>query len=412
MKEEIKTQKGFIQIPLLIGIVAFIAAVGVATGVVLHKQGELPSTASISEIFKGAEETIVESGEIKSKIEQVSESSKEVVTPEISKSSDEEIQQKATESGETQQLGEAIETQEELQLETESEVEPEPKLKPQSELKSQEEELELDLCAGIICPACQYCLNGKCIARPDGYNDCGNGCQRCINGSCQDYDAACSNCQYCSSDVCANYCQGTDNSCGCTTCINCDDLDGCSGDNYLDYYCSGTSCIFNSDDCSDCSCSCGGYNVEESIANGNCSDGKDNDCDGTVDSSDSGCVSPHATIIRLVDTKGNTQFRSEYNNRNHTWPNPYPVLRVGETITIRVDVDNTVASPVVYEFVGTGFPNTWQTDNQVTITIDNDIFNLETIHLRVFVKNSDNQYRAPYYDDMIQVFYKKEGENR
>ncbi|RLC36714.1 hypothetical protein DRH29_03970 [candidate division Kazan bacterium] len=116
----------------------------------------------------------------------------------------------------------------------------------------------------------------------------------------------------------------------------------------------------------------------------------------------------YATVIKLSDSKGNTELQSEYNNGNHTWPSPYPVLKVGETITIEVNVDNMVADPVLYEFVGTGFPNIWQADNNVTITIDEDIFNLETIHLRVFIKNSDNQYRAPNYDDMIQVFYKKE----
>jgi len=43
------------------------------------------------------------------------------------------------------------------------------------------------------------------------------------------------------------------------------------------------------DDCADCSCSCGGYNVQESSSNNNCSDGKDNDCDGKADSQDTGC---------------------------------------------------------------------------------------------------------------------------
>jgi hypothetical protein len=114
----------------------------------------------------------------------------------------------------------------------------------------------------------------------------------------------------------------------------------------------------------------------------------------------------YATVVKLTDSKGNVQFQSEYNGKNNTWPNPWPELKVGETITIKVEVNNAIADPVFYEFVGPGFPNTWQTENWVTVTIDNEIFNLETIHLRVFVKNSDNQYRAPDYDDMIQVFYK------
>jgi len=114
----------------------------------------------------------------------------------------------------------------------------------------------------------------------------------------------------------------------------------------------------------------------------------------------------YATVVKLTDSKGNVEFHSEYNGKKPTWPNPWPELKVGETITIKVEVNDTNAGPVFYEFVGPGFPNTWQTENWVTVTIDNEIFNLETIHLRVFVKNSDNQYRAPDYDDMIQVFYK------
>ncbi|MBU3942678.1 right-handed parallel beta-helix repeat-containing protein [Patescibacteria group bacterium] len=99
----------------------------------------------------------------------------------------------------------------------------------------------------------------------------------------------CSNCQYCSSGSCIDYCQGAGANCGCASCANCNDSDECSENNYLDYYCSGTDCAYNSDDCSDCSCSCGGYNTEENIENGNCEDGKDNDCNGLIDLEDSAC---------------------------------------------------------------------------------------------------------------------------
>jgi len=85
-------------------------------------------------------------------------------------------------------------------------------------------------------------------------------------------------------------CQGTDTSCGIwPNCQNCNLQDGCIGTAYRDYYCLGTSCVYTTDDCSDCSCSCGGYNITESITNENCSDGKDNDCDGLTDSNDPGC---------------------------------------------------------------------------------------------------------------------------
>jgi len=61
MKQKIKTQKGFIQIPLLVAIlVAIILASTVTTGVVLQKQGKLaPLIANISEVFEGTGEPVI-----------------------------------------------------------------------------------------------------------------------------------------------------------------------------------------------------------------------------------------------------------------------------------------------------------------------------------------------------------------
>jgi len=89
-------------------------------------------------------------------------------------------------------------------------------------------------------------------------------------------------------------CFGTDTHCGSfPNCENCNWQDGCVGNEYRDYYCSGNTCVvFSSDDCTDCSCSCGGYGEVESIENGNCGDGIDNDCDGNLDSLDHGCQAP------------------------------------------------------------------------------------------------------------------------
>jgi len=90
----------------------------------------------------------------------------------------------------------------------------------------------------------------------------------------------------------SNQCSNTDTSCGIyPSCANCNSSDGCSGTTYRDYYCidNSSGCGYISDDCSDCSCSCGGYNATESIANSNCNDGIDNDCDGTTDCSDTDC---------------------------------------------------------------------------------------------------------------------------
>lgn len=90
----------------------------------------------------------------------------------------------------------------------------------------------------------------------------------------------------------AGQCLSTDASCGVyPNCSNCNSQDGCNGTSYRDYKCSGDNCVYTEDGCTDCSCSCGGYNTTESTANNNCSDGKDNDCDGATDSSDTGCQS-------------------------------------------------------------------------------------------------------------------------
>lgn len=58
MKEKIKAQRGFIQIPLLIGIIVSIVVISVATtGVVLYKRGELaPFVTNVSQIFKGTKD--------------------------------------------------------------------------------------------------------------------------------------------------------------------------------------------------------------------------------------------------------------------------------------------------------------------------------------------------------------------
>lgn len=202
------------------------------------------------------------------------------------------------------------------------------------------------------CSECQHYASGVCVDNCKG-TDTSCGCTNCINCnnldgwvnigssySCCDGNKACvcqkqeyrdhscfgtscsssvtntrvnkSNCtecgpsESCLNGVCQSNCAGTDTSCGSVSCISCNDSDGCSGNNYLDYYCSGTSCAYTSDDCSGCSCSCGGYNVTESTANGNCSDGKDNDCDGAIDSTDSECTQAPATALITYVIDGDT----------------------------------------------------------------------------------------------------------
>ena len=83
-------EKGFIQIPLLVIVIASIIIASVSVGVVLHKQGKLAAiTADISQMFEGAEETITtEEEEAKSEELQATQRLEEI---------QEEIKQKAEE---------------------------------------------------------------------------------------------------------------------------------------------------------------------------------------------------------------------------------------------------------------------------------------------------------------------------
>ena len=111
-------------------------------------------------------------------------------------------------------------------------------------------------------------------------------------------------------------CGMTNSSCGGTypDCINCN-VDECSGDIFTDYYCEEGSCVaLPSDDCSDCSCSCGGYNTEEMLINDNCMDGKDNDCDGKTDELDPGCKIDLSDYVSWWKFDGNANDEA---GRNH-----------------------------------------------------------------------------------------------
>jgi len=94
--------------------------------------------------------------------------------------------------------------------------------------------------------ACSVC--GYCSCTPNDYRSCYGGdaywYDSCGNrGSLAD---DCTSCEYCYYGYCYNNCSGSDTSCGCTSCSNCNSSDGCVGTTYRDYYCSGTSCTYSS----------------------------------------------------------------------------------------------------------------------------------------------------------------------
>lgn len=112
----------------------------------------------------------------------------------------------------------------------------------------------------------------------------------------------------------------------------------------------------------------------------------------------------YATVIKIKDSLGNQYNQSEHNNCLPGVYNQFWKYKRGQTVTFTISSHNKTANPVSYLFVGTGFPWAWQTSNKLTITLD-ESFNVEQGHLRVFIKNSDNWFRAPDYDDMIQVYF-------
>ena len=70
----------------------------------------------------------------------------------------------------------------------------------------------------------------------------------------------------------------------------------CAGNVWQSYQIVDNQCVLETDDCSDCSCTCGGYDRAESVDNGNCDDGLDNDCNNLVDSGEAACQ-PAGTAV-------------------------------------------------------------------------------------------------------------------
>jgi len=114
-------------------------------------------------------------------------------------------------------------------------------------------------------------------------------------------------------------CKGIDTSCGIDVCNDCTKLPTwvAAEDTYSScdtvtssiseyktmelrkYSCKANKCEYevtarqgsklSSKNCSDCSCTCGRYGIEEKLANLNCGDQVDNDCNGLKDSNEPGC---------------------------------------------------------------------------------------------------------------------------
>ena len=158
MSQKIKTQKGFIQIPLLAIVIASIVVALAGTGVVLHRQGKLASiVANISEVFKGVgDTTISEEKEVKSEESQIDQEpeliGEEVIQQEVSQKeiSQQELEKAKLEAEKAKQEAEKTKAEmEKLKAEQESEkakAEAE-RLKAEQELQKQQQAvLKIEMC--------------------------------------------------------------------------------------------------------------------------------------------------------------------------------------------------------------------------------------------------------------------------
>jgi hypothetical protein len=177
-----------------------------------------------------------------------------------------------------------------------------------------------------------------------------------VNGLCQDYDPVCTNpCQHCVSDICVDYCLGTNTSCGCEVCIDCTNINNSCGYNNPAYggyclptqrpswYCDETECKYTCVEDPSCGLPCSGSilltlspsettpssQVEAIVSNlSNCNGDvayiKQNSCSNPIEEcncsvSDTGCscnfTSPSAvgtyTYYACIDKDGDNEFDSE-----------------------------------------------------------------------------------------------------
>jgi cysteine-rich repeat protein len=127
-----------------------------------------------------------------------------------------------------------------------------------------------------------------------------NGTETCVNHVCQAGTALdCNDQNVCTDDSCdpANGCQHAANNNSCDDNNSCTENDHCSNgscvgdplDNDNDGY---AAAACGGDDCDDNNNTINPGASEGPYGNATCADGKDNDCDGSTDAADSGCVQP------------------------------------------------------------------------------------------------------------------------
>ncbi|MFH1591157.1 MAG: carboxypeptidase-like regulatory domain-containing protein [archaeon] len=165
-------------------------------------------------------------------------------------------------------------------------------------------------CSGTSCDS--TITSNRWIFDTTGHEPSGTNCDDGLVGTTSDQCDGSGNCA--GTDICG----GSDVSCGVDSCLNCDGSDGCVDSSYREYQCTGQygSCIYSNDQCSDCSCNCGGYDVPESDGNGNCGDSVDNDCDGNAD-----CFDPDCTCSEICTNNADDDGDTDVDCQDNDCPN-------------------------------------------------------------------------------------------
>lgn len=107
--------------------------------------------------------------------------------------------------------------------------------------------------------------------------------------------------------------------------------------------------------------------------------------------------------LSFGDSLGNIQQLSQYNQYINSWPQPFPTLSVGDTITLTVNAVDPNDDPLEYYFVGPVIQG-WSSDNKVTWTITDE--DVGSQYFRVWVRDNDGYNRdGSIGDDLIQAHY-------
>lgn len=97
---------------------------------------------------------------------------------------------------------------------------------------------------------------------------------------------------------------------------------------------------------------------------------------------------------------------SSYNDYFASWPYPFPVVQVGDAITMTITAKDPNDDPLEYTFTGTpgNVWDNWSSNNTFIYQITEDDVG-EAINFSIYLRDDDPYNRAGLYDDAIGISY-------